>query len=133
VVSFTPRSLYLWGKPHGIHWIGDWVDPRASLDDVEKRDFLTLPGLGLRHLGLPSRSQSLYRLSYPGSFSALYFSFNSFTTSIFLKYLAPSDDPVYILRPRYVLHACPFPLQNIVLTTQRVRITYTVMGRQVVV
>jgi hypothetical protein len=27
----------------GTHWIGGWVDPRASLDDVEKRKFLTLP------------------------------------------------------------------------------------------
>jgi hypothetical protein len=26
-------------------WTGGWVDPRASLDDVEKRKFLTLPGL----------------------------------------------------------------------------------------
>jgi hypothetical protein len=28
----------------GTHWIGGWVDPRAGLDDVEKRKFLTLPG-----------------------------------------------------------------------------------------
>jgi hypothetical protein len=27
------------------HWIGGWVDPRAGLDDVEKRKFLTLLGL----------------------------------------------------------------------------------------
>jgi hypothetical protein len=27
--------------------IGGWVDLRASLDDVEKRKFLTLPGLEL--------------------------------------------------------------------------------------
>jgi hypothetical protein len=39
------------------------VGPRAGLDDVEKRKFLTLPGLELRH---PARSQSLYRLPYPG-------------------------------------------------------------------
>jgi hypothetical protein len=43
------------------------VDPRTGLDDVEKRIFLTLPGLELRTLGLPARSQSLYRLRYPGS------------------------------------------------------------------
>jgi hypothetical protein len=43
------------------------VDPRASLDDVEKRKFLTLPGLELRSLDRPARSQSLYRLSYPSS------------------------------------------------------------------
>jgi hypothetical protein len=30
------------------------VDPRAGLDDVEKRRFLTLPGLELRYLGRPA-------------------------------------------------------------------------------
>jgi hypothetical protein len=53
----------------GTHWRWDWVDPRACLDDVEKRKFLTLPGLEIRPLGCPARSQSLYRLSYPGSSS----------------------------------------------------------------
>jgi hypothetical protein len=53
------------GAP-GTHWIGDWVGPRAGLDDVEKRKFLSFPGLELRPLGRPARSQSLYRLSYPG-------------------------------------------------------------------
>jgi hypothetical protein len=43
------------------------VDPRAGLDDVEKRKFLPPPGLKLRPLGRPARSQSLYRLRYPGS------------------------------------------------------------------
>jgi hypothetical protein len=38
------------------------VDPRADLDDVEKRKFLTLPGLELPPLGRRARSQSLYRL-----------------------------------------------------------------------
>jgi hypothetical protein len=28
--------------------IGGWVDPRVDLDDVEKRKFLTLPGLELQ-------------------------------------------------------------------------------------
>jgi hypothetical protein len=51
----------------GTHWIGGWVDPTAGLDDVEKRKFLTLPGLEVRPLGRPARNQSLYRLSYPGS------------------------------------------------------------------
>jgi hypothetical protein len=32
------------------------VDLRAGLDDLEKRKFLTLPGLELRHLGRPARS-----------------------------------------------------------------------------
>jgi hypothetical protein len=37
------------------------------MDDVEKIRLLTLPELELRPLGRPARSQSLYRLSYPGS------------------------------------------------------------------
>jgi hypothetical protein len=40
---------------------------RAGLDHVEKRKFFILPGLELRPFGRPARSQSLYRLSYPGS------------------------------------------------------------------
>jgi hypothetical protein len=35
------------------------VDPRAGLEDVEKRKFLTLSGLELRPLGRPTRSQLL--------------------------------------------------------------------------
>jgi hypothetical protein len=46
-----------------------WVDPRAGLDEVMKRKFLTLPGLELRTLGRPARSQSLYRLRYPASWT----------------------------------------------------------------
>jgi hypothetical protein len=49
------------------HYIGGWVGPRAGLDDMEKRKFLTLPGLKLRPLGRPARSQSLNRLLYPSS------------------------------------------------------------------
>jgi hypothetical protein len=56
---FTPGE-----RAPGTHWIGCWVDP--GLDDVEKRKFLTLSGLELRHLGRPARSQSLYRLSNAG-------------------------------------------------------------------
>jgi hypothetical protein len=55
---FTPGE-----RAPGTHWIGGWVDPRSGLDD-EKRKFLALPGL---ELGRPARSQSLYRLRYPGS------------------------------------------------------------------
>jgi hypothetical protein len=43
------------------------VSPRAGRDDVEKGKFLSLPELKLRPLGRPARSQSLYRLSNPGS------------------------------------------------------------------
>jgi hypothetical protein len=58
---FTPGE-----RAPGIHRIGDWVDPRAGLDDAEKRQFLTLPGLELRPLSRSACSQSLYRLRYPG-------------------------------------------------------------------
>jgi hypothetical protein len=54
-------------RTSGAHWIGGWVGPRTGPDDAEKRKFLTLPGLELRPLCRPARSQSLYRLSYPGS------------------------------------------------------------------
>jgi hypothetical protein len=48
---FTPGE-----RAAGTHWIGGWVDLRAGLDDLEKRKFLTLPGLELRPLGRPARS-----------------------------------------------------------------------------
>jgi hypothetical protein len=60
---FTPGK-----RAAGTHSIRGWVDPTADLDDVESREFLTLPGLELRPLGRPARSQSLYLLCYPGSY-----------------------------------------------------------------
>jgi hypothetical protein len=59
---FTPGE-----RAHRTHWIGGSVGPRAGQDNLEKRKFLSLPGLELRSLGRPARSQSLYRLRYPGS------------------------------------------------------------------
>jgi hypothetical protein len=38
-----------------------------KLDSMEKSKFLLLLGLEIRRLGCRSRSQSLYRLGYPGS------------------------------------------------------------------
>jgi hypothetical protein len=64
---FTPREA------PGTDWIGSWVDPRAGLEHMEKWKFLTLPGLEPRPLSRPARSQSLYRLRYPGSPVHLYF------------------------------------------------------------
>jgi hypothetical protein len=63
----APAALPPGERAPATHWIVGWVDPRAGLDDVEKRKFLTLPGFELRLLGRPARSQSLYRLRYPGS------------------------------------------------------------------
>jgi hypothetical protein len=54
-------------RASGTRWIGGWVDPQAGLDDAKKRKFLTLPGLELRPLGRPARSQPLSRMRYPGS------------------------------------------------------------------
>jgi hypothetical protein len=58
-------------KAPGTHWIEGLVDPRAGLNDLEKRKFLTLSGLELRPLTRKARSQSLYRLCYPGSYLSL--------------------------------------------------------------
>jgi hypothetical protein len=44
VTSFTPRPLYPRGKID-THCTGGLADPRAVLDDLEKRKFLPLPGL----------------------------------------------------------------------------------------
>jgi hypothetical protein len=41
------RLLYPRRKGLRYHWIGGWVGPKAGLDDVEKRKFLSLPGLEL--------------------------------------------------------------------------------------
>jgi hypothetical protein len=40
-----------------------------GMDYSVKRKFLTLPGLELQSLCRPARSQSLYRLRYPGSYN----------------------------------------------------------------
>jgi hypothetical protein len=46
---FTPGE-----RAPGTHWIGGCVGPRAGLDDMKKRKFLTPPGLELRPLGRPA-------------------------------------------------------------------------------
>jgi hypothetical protein len=40
---FTPRE-----RVTGTRWIGDWVDPTAGLDTVEKTKDLPLPVFELR-------------------------------------------------------------------------------------
>jgi hypothetical protein len=60
---FTPRE-----RAPGTHWIGGSVGPRAGLDAVSKRKVLSpQPRFEPRPSNCPARSQSLYRLSYPGS------------------------------------------------------------------
>jgi hypothetical protein len=61
------------GKTTGTHRIGGWVRSRAGLGEVEKREFLTLPGLELRpsrvDQPLPSRYAN-YAIPAPVSFAA---------------------------------------------------------------
>jgi hypothetical protein len=59
---FTPGE-----RATATHWLLGWVDPKAGLDDVEKK---TLDATGTRTPTPRSSSpyQSLYRLSHPGSF-----------------------------------------------------------------
>jgi hypothetical protein len=49
---FNPEEIAL-----GTDWIRGGVGPRAGLDAVEKRKFLTLPGFEFRPLGRPDGSQ----------------------------------------------------------------------------
>jgi hypothetical protein len=46
--TLRPGRLTPGERAPGTHWIGGGVDPRAGLVDLEKRKFLTLPGLELR-------------------------------------------------------------------------------------
>jgi hypothetical protein len=48
-----PGRFTLGEKAPSTHWIGGWVDPRAGVDDMEKRKFLTLLGLELQTLSRP--------------------------------------------------------------------------------
>jgi hypothetical protein len=57
---FTPGK-----RAPNLHSIWVWIGPRVGLGDMEKWKFLLPPGLELRPLGRPARSQSLYRLRYP--------------------------------------------------------------------
>jgi hypothetical protein len=63
MVRFSPRLLYPRGKP--LPPQNRWDRALGvSLDDIEKRNFLSLPGLELLSVGHPARIQSLYRLRY---------------------------------------------------------------------
>ena len=59
-VSTTPRPLYQL-EGHCTPCTGGWVGPKAGLDGSGK----SCP-TGIRSPDLPARSESLYRLSYPG-------------------------------------------------------------------
>jgi hypothetical protein len=52
----APKAL-LSGKSSAPNWIGGRVGPKADLVCMQKRKFLTQPGLQLRLLGRPVHSQ----------------------------------------------------------------------------
>jgi hypothetical protein len=51
-------------RAHNTRWTGGWVGPRTGLDDVEKRNFMTLPGHTLQPLGRSAHSHLQYQLKY---------------------------------------------------------------------
>jgi hypothetical protein len=66
VVSITPRPPLPPGKePPGTHCTGGWVDPRAGLEAEVRGKILCL--CRGSNPGRPVCSETLYRLSYPGS------------------------------------------------------------------
>jgi hypothetical protein len=68
----APAAFYPQERIPGTHCTGGWVDPRAGPDTEARGKILSpLPGMELRSPGRPSRSQTLYRLSYPAHGSSL--------------------------------------------------------------
>jgi hypothetical protein len=65
--ALRPGLFTLGKRAPGTHWVEGWVEPRTGLDDMDKWKFLPPPGLELRPVGRPARSQSMYRLRYPVS------------------------------------------------------------------
>jgi hypothetical protein len=63
--SRPDRFIPVKGTP-GTHWIRDKVDPRSCLDDLEKTFDPTGNQIPIRR-SRRARSQSLFRLRYPGS------------------------------------------------------------------
>jgi hypothetical protein len=62
------------------------------MNDLEMRKVLALPGLELRPLGSPARSQSLYRLRYI-RFDIIHpYDSTSFNLPLSLKYLPETSD-----------------------------------------
>jgi hypothetical protein len=78
VVSITSQPRFTPGeRTPGTHWTGDWVGPRAGLDAEARRKILCF--CRGSNPGRPVRSQSLYWLSYPGSFGTTWRWLSSFT------------------------------------------------------
>jgi hypothetical protein len=62
--NHAPAALHPGKEPPGTHWIGGWAGHITGLNDVEKRKFLTLPGLELRPLCRPAQLWLLMQIDY---------------------------------------------------------------------
>jgi hypothetical protein len=71
---------------------------RTGLDDMEKRKFLPVLGHELRSLGRPACSQSLYRLSHPGSYKPRTRFNRNPCTSLGNESFGRKESPIAVLR-----------------------------------
>jgi hypothetical protein len=55
-LASRPGRLTPGERARGAHWIWGSVGPRTGLDDMEKTQFLALPGFELQPLCRPARS-----------------------------------------------------------------------------
>jgi hypothetical protein len=62
---YAPAAVYPRERTPGTHCTGGWVAPEPVW--TQRKNPLLLPGIEPRSRGRPARSQTLYRLSYPGS------------------------------------------------------------------
>jgi hypothetical protein len=53
-VSFATWWLYSRRKENCTQWTGDWMGPRAVLDNAERENFLPLPGIKPQFVGRPT-------------------------------------------------------------------------------
>jgi hypothetical protein len=75
----SPAALPPGERISDTHWIVGWVDPRASLSEMEKLKFFTLLGLELRPLRDPDRNQSLYRIRYSRPYTSWWLHESTYT------------------------------------------------------
>ena len=90
-----PQSLYP-RERQGTYCIGGWVGPQGRSGRVRKIS----PHTGIRSPDRPSRSESLYRLSYPGRHKM---------RSTYIKELHPEILYCYEQLITYIQQRCVFP------------------------
>jgi hypothetical protein len=90
VVNATSRPPYPRERP-GTHCVRGWVGPRAGLDGCGK----SRP-TGIRSPDRPARSESLYRLRYPGPYPTVSFAYYSRTMA---QCMHVSDPTLLVIMP----------------------------------